>query len=437
MASPAFDNDSFHEDKTNNVYTSGEKLQYKDEFWGETGGETSGPYKGFTVLSKRATDAKSMMTVFADVIATRCEIEKTYGQALVRLSDHAIKTNKDKHGTMYFAFENTMKGMKTTGQQHVDLGTQMSKVLGAHFKDFNSDSKAHRKQQVKHLTNLHTQREKVYASLVKTKAAYNVKCQERETLEDQYKRAKDAGAHTPEETKALDKLRDKLYKARTQAERSEFQYKQAVSTVEGVRLEWEKEFESIAGQLQEIEEQRIQNVRQDFWVMANLQSICAVADDNAAEMIREAVTHVDWESDIQEFVRNNRTGNVRPHQLDFVQYQYKESILRNMSISSTATSGTYSSAYAPPSRAGSVNTVPEEASSETAPDYSAATTAKTNGVGEAYIVIYEYNAQGEEELDLKEGDEVVVTDTIEDPWYMGTLNGKSGMVYKEYLEKKN
>eukprot|EP01134_Creolimax_fragrantissima_P003570 CFRG3570T1 len=412
-------------------------LYYKNEFWGTTGDETVGPYKGFEVLSRRAADAKSMMTVFADVIASRCEIEKTYGHALVRLADHATKNNKDRHGTMFSAFEGTIQGMKTTGQQHVDLGTQISKVLGAHFKDFNSDQKSQRKQQVKHITNLHAQREKAYANLSKTKAAYNVKCQERETLEEQYKRAKDAGAQTPEETKVLDKLRDKLYKARTHAERAEFQYKQAVSTSEGIRLEWEKEFETVASSLQDIEEQRIRNVRQDFWVLANLQSICAVADDNAAEQVRETVTHVDHEVDIQNYIKENRTGSVRPAAIGYIPYQYKESVLKSMSIATSATNASYSGAYGPPSRSGSAtkSSITEENESPVYEEQDAG--GKSAGATETYVVIYDYKAQGPEELDLNEGDEVIVYDSSEDPWYKGSIGGKDGMVYKEYLEKKN
>ena len=50
------------------------------------------------------------------------------------------------------------------------------------------------------------------------------------------------------------------------------------------------------------------------------------------------------------------------------------------------------------------------------------------------VAIYDYEAQGDEELTLRDGDIVNVIAKEDDVWWKGELNGKEGMFPKDYVE---
>ena len=51
------------------------------------------------------------------------------------------------------------------------------------------------------------------------------------------------------------------------------------------------------------------------------------------------------------------------------------------------------------------------------------------------VAIYDYDAQGEEEISLRDGDIVTVLKKEDDVWWLGELrNGKQGMFPKDYVE---
>lgn len=53
---------------------------------------------------------------------------------------------------------------------------------------------------------------------------------------------------------------------------------------------------------------------------------------------------------------------------------------------------------------------------------------------ERVVAIYDYEAQGEEELDLHDGDIVTVLMKEDSTWWRGELNGKEGMFPRQYVE---
>lgn len=50
------------------------------------------------------------------------------------------------------------------------------------------------------------------------------------------------------------------------------------------------------------------------------------------------------------------------------------------------------------------------------------------------MVIYDYEAQGEQELELAEGDIVTIVAREDDVWWCGQSKGKMGMFPSNYVE---
>ena len=53
---------------------------------------------------------------------------------------------------------------------------------------------------------------------------------------------------------------------------------------------------------------------------------------------------------------------------------------------------------------------------------------------ERVVAIYDYEAQGEEELNLKDGDIITVVMKEDSTWWRGKLDGKEGMFPRQYVE---
>lgn len=53
---------------------------------------------------------------------------------------------------------------------------------------------------------------------------------------------------------------------------------------------------------------------------------------------------------------------------------------------------------------------------------------------ERVVAIYDYDAQGDEELDLRDGDIITVLMKEDSTWWRGELNGKQGMFPRQYVE---
>lgn len=55
--------------------------------------------------------------------------------------------------------------------------------------------------------------------------------------------------------------------------------------------------------------------------------------------------------------------------------------------------------------------------------------------GEWYVAIYQFDAVEENDLSLKPGDHIWVTET-KDAWWKGTLSGKTGIFPANYVQKE-
>ena len=49
--------------------------------------------------------------------------------------------------------------------------------------------------------------------------------------------------------------------------------------------------------------------------------------------------------------------------------------------------------------------------------------------------LYDYTAQGDEELTFREGDVLVVLEKEDDNWWLGTMRGRQGMFPCSYVEE--
>lgn len=106
--------------------------------------------------------------------------------------------------------------------------------------------------------------------------------------------------------------RGKVEKIRSAATSSELEYKGALQVLQETVDNWNRNWGSACDKFQELEEQRITNLKTALWNYANILSQTCVIDDESCEKIRIALEGCDVDTEIQHFIAQKRTGNEVP-----------------------------------------------------------------------------------------------------------------------------
>lgn len=110
----------------------------------------------------------------------------------------------------------------------------------------------------------------------------------------------------------LDKNNNKLQKLQQSVQVSQAEYRSAVAALQETSDKWRLEWSDACDKFQDLEENRLQNMKTSLWSYANLLSQACVTVDESCEKIRLSLEKCDAQSDIQVFLRANMTGNEIP-----------------------------------------------------------------------------------------------------------------------------
>eukprot|EP00123_Amoebidium_parasiticum_P014907 comp22695_c0_seq1/m.35170 comp22695_c0_seq1/g.35170 ORF comp22695_c0_seq1/g.35170 comp22695_c0_seq1/m.35170 type:complete len:403 (-) comp22695_c0_seq1:659-1867(-) len=397
--------------------------QFGDVFWGK-GDEFTGEYPGFDALYSRMKESHSMSHALLEVVAKRAQLEKQYGESLVKLAE---TKHKDTVGDMRGAWDTMMTAMRDIGVKHIEVSKVLAGEVGAKLRDFSTKQRATRQAAKKGFMEKQTAREKAYQQMLKAKKASEKAYHEYEATSDQM-----ANAPSNQAPKDAEKLRNKYDKSKIAAETCDMEYRQACTALDAARLVWEAEWEACCKTFQDMEHERILQLRNDMWMTANLGSLATVHDDKQYEAIRQSLVVVDVDKELDTMVASRQTGRERPASIPYV------SCSRDAPQTSTyAAQPTHADAAAytvakrdsfasndglPP-----VANEPHKSVSPPPPIVEAMS-------GTPYRALFDYTPQGAAELGFHKGDTIYVENMEEDPWWRATANGQAGMVYKEFLE---
>eukprot|EP00123_Amoebidium_parasiticum_P015285 comp22873_c1_seq1/m.36125 comp22873_c1_seq1/g.36125 ORF comp22873_c1_seq1/g.36125 comp22873_c1_seq1/m.36125 type:complete len:408 (-) comp22873_c1_seq1:117-1340(-) len=404
--------------------------RFEDSFWGNGGEDWTGPFNGFETLVKRLRESKSMTEAMVEFCKQRAAAEKAYGEALQKIA--ASVTHRDNHGELRKAWDAMMLGMQESGRAHVELSNTLTKDVVPRIRAFADEQRATRKATVDNFQKQHTARAKAYEKMAKTKKDYESKCKDSD-------QATEAVTNPPvgQKPKDAEKARSKAEKCKQNAQAADSAYQDAVRQLDEVRLTWEAEFATCCRRFQELEEARIEKTKSEISEVANMQQHLAEADAKAGQAIGQAAGCIVMANEIESFIADRQTGTTKPAPIPYINfYAPTTSASRTpsqMAVSNPSTSsqhteptGDLASAHVVSAPAPAAATVPQQPPPPTVPPV--LFTCKA---------LYDYAAQGPEELTFSADDVMQVLSTSEDPWWMCShvTGGKQGMVYKEYVEQ--
>lgn len=295
------------------------------------------------------------------------------------------------------------------------------------------------------------QKKKVTATenVIKKEKKYHTSCKDSDRMQREVNDMKVGGATAKE----FDKVAQKARKAKEAALSSQEAYKDAVKLLDDTRRSWERDMSKCCKTYNRMEQQRLMQQRSMLWLTANIGSATAVEIDAKLEEIRKALEQIDVDQDLQNFIKENSTGGIKPAPIQYRDFYDTSAVVspapglvKKGSRTSMVPPGSAAAfTRAPDNRPVSVATtgvttkrvsatnvaVPAAASRTKGPEPTAAAAGPV-----WFKAAFAYMPQGPEELPLTAGEKVLVVDSSEADWWKAKkADGRQGMCPAAYLKK--
>eukprot|EP01137_Pigoraptor_chileana_P027886 Opistho-2@11070 len=381
--------------------------------------------------SDSPTESSSQKNI-AEYIKRRAKIEENYGKELLSLAK--LLSGKDEVGTLKASIESLRQETDDMGQAHMRMAVQLGTEYEKPLSEFKTRQKLDRKAAEDPLKKSQKAKLNAFDKLIKSKKSYDTKCKEADSLEEMANRG---GGKDPA------KARQKADKARQAAHLADSQYQEIVRQLEDIRVGWEEEFVMCAQRFQELDVERINFTRDTIWNCLNVFVAQTKFDEQSNEKIRKSLEACNPEADVEQVALLLGTGRERPPGAVYINYYNGPTAAPNAYETGRSSRASFSAGGG--SGGGSASGGSVRASSFGAASTSGGTMRGApppvmeepeppRSTGEFVRALYDYEAQGDEELSFRAGDYITIVSREDDLWWLGEINGFQGMLPTNFVE---
>ncbi|KAG5340220.1 hypothetical protein C0989_002505 [Termitomyces sp. Mn162] len=283
-------------------------LDFCNAFWGPGDG-------GVDVLFARMRGAARTMEEMRNYWKERAAIEEDYAKRLGKLAKSTL--GKDEIGEL----RNTLDTIRLETDKQAGFHTTLASTIRSELE--NTAAIFHARQ-LQYRKTFQANIEKEF----KTKQAQEAHVNKaREKYEQDCVRINSYTAQSSlVQGKDLEKIHVKLERAQQTVQANERDFANFAKAYQETVARWEQDWKAFADSCQDLEEQRMEFMKDNMWAYANAVSTVCVADDESCEKIRVALEQMEPEKDMENFVRDYGTGNQIPDPPAFVNYNTPDAI---------------------------------------------------------------------------------------------------------------
>ncbi|KAF9562963.1 hypothetical protein CPC08DRAFT_344923 [Agrocybe pediades] len=294
--------------RANSPILQNRSLDFCNSFWGFGDG-------GVDVLFARMRGAARTMEELKAFWKERATIEDDYAKRLAKLAK--LPLGRDEIGELRNSLDTVRAETERQAGYHLNLSQQIRTEMENPATTFHA-------RQLHHKKTYQTGIEKEFKAK-QTQESYVNKA--REKYEQDCVRINSFTAQASlVQGKDLEKINLKLERTRQTVQTNEREFANFSKALQDTVQKWEQDWKSFCDSCQDMEEQRMDFMKDNIWAYANAVSTVCVSDDESCEKIRVALEQIDPDRDMENFVRDYGTGNQIPDPPAFVNYQTADAI---------------------------------------------------------------------------------------------------------------
>lgn len=243
----------------------------------------------------------------------RALIEEDYAKRMAKLSKQAL--GRDEIGEMRACIDSLKAETDKQASFHQLLAQQMRTDMENVVNEFHT-----KQQQFKKITQATIERQhkakQVQENYVqKAKEKYEFDCQKINSYTAQSSLV---------QGKELEKVQVKLQRAEQTVQANERDFASFTKALAETTAKWELDWRAFCDKCQDMEETRMDFLKDVMWAYANSVSTVCVSDDESCERLRLSLEQLETPRDMENFVNRYGTGAMIPYPPQFVSYTDSE-----------------------------------------------------------------------------------------------------------------
>ncbi|KAK7039169.1 formin-binding protein [Paramarasmius palmivorus] len=262
-----------------------------NNFWGPNDA-------GVDVLFARMRGAIRTMDELKNFWKERASIEEDYAKRLARLSK--VTLGRDEVGELRTSLDTILLETERQSTFHSTLHNQIKNDLEAQVALFCSKQAHHKKVYTSTIEKQFKQKQTQESYVSKAREKYEQDCMRINSYTAQ---------STLVQGRDLEKIHYKLERAQQTVQANERDFANFARAFKDTAAKWELDWKTFCDTCQDLEEDRLEFMKDNMWAYANAVSTVCVSDDESCEKMRVSLEQVDTEKEMENFVLDFATGN--------------------------------------------------------------------------------------------------------------------------------
>uniref|UniRef100_A0A8C6YGP9 Growth arrest specific 7 n=1 Tax=Naja naja TaxID=35670 RepID=A0A8C6YGP9_NAJNA len=272
---------------------------YCDYFWTDKKDpQGNSTVSGFEILLQKQLKGKQMQKEMAEFIRERIKIEEEYAKNLSKLSQNSLAAQEE--GTLGESWSQLKKSMADEAEVHLKFSSKLQAEVEKPLLNFRENFKKDMKKYDHHIADLRKQLVSRYAAVEKARKALT-------------ERQKDLEMKTQQlEIKLSNKTEEEIKKARRKSTQAGDDLMRCVDLYNQAQSKWFEEMVTTSLELERLEVERVEMIRQHLCQYTQLRHETDMFNQSTVEPVDQLLQKVDPAKDRELWVKEHKTGNIRP-----------------------------------------------------------------------------------------------------------------------------